>query len=269
MLITANNHSIWFENPSMNGLPPVKINTLLNYDLVSDGRPDVASPELKTNYVNIPGADGSLDYTEVLNGRKYQNRKGSWEFYVLNDRYTNNLSWSERWRQLMHDLHGRHFERIWLTDEGKYDEGTNEIVQWWYYTGRIYVNEWKSDPQFSKVVLDYELEPYKNRDPESLVEDWKWRDLFNSQSVNPIRYGTFSVNSSKKRTIVNDTGNALPVTASCTADMKLIIGDDKEHPITLTSDDDTTFEVGEGNILLTFTGNGLVTLTYDGSTRSL
>lgn len=269
MIIEANNHSIWFENPSENGRPPVKINTFSTYDLISDGRPDVASPELKTNYVNIPGADGSLDYTEVLNGRKYQNRKGSWEFYVLNDRYTNTLSWSERWRSLMKDLHGRHFERIWLTDEGKYDEVTHELTQWWYYTGRVYVNEWKSDPQFSKVVLDYELNPYKKRDPEALTEDWKWKDLFNSLSVNPIRYGTFNVTSTKKRTIVNDSGDELDVTANCTSKMELVINGDTVNKIELPSDEDVTFTVGEGNALLSFTGNGLVTLTYDGSTRSL
>lgn len=268
MEFMQNNHSIWFENPAMNGLPPVSINTYMTFDLVADGRPDVASPELKTTYVEIPGADGSLDYTEVLNGRKYQNRQGSWEFYVLNDRYTSTLSWSERWRNMMQKLHGRKFERIWLVDEGQIDDRTNEIKQRWYYTGRIYVNEWKSDPQFSKVVLDYNLEPYKRRDPEKLTGEWMWNDLFNSPSVNPIRYGTFNVSDTKLRTIVNDTGAELEITAECSTNMKVSIGDSSDY-IDLPSDSDSTFVVPEGNVLLTFMGNGKVTLTYDGSTRSL
>ena len=268
MEFMQNDHSIWFENPSINGLPPEKINTRSTFDLVSDGRPDVASPELKTEYVDVPGADGSLDFTEALNGRKYKNRTGSWEFYVLNDRYNSTLDWSDRWRNLMKNLHGRKFERIWLVDEGKFNEITNELQQRWYYTGRIYVNEWKSDPQFSKVVLDYELEPYKRRDPETQLEDWLWNDLFNGDRVNPIRYGTFNVATSKKRTVVNDTGGEMEVTAECSTAMKVSIGDSKQT-IDLPSDADTTFVVPEGNVLLTFTGNGKVRLTYDGSTRSL
>ena len=100
MQYIKNNHSIWFENPSINGLAPVKYNTFSNFHLISDGRPDVASPELKTNYVDVPGADGSLDYTEALNGRKYKNRTGSWEFYMLNEGYSAfNYSAVRPWNQ--------------------------------------------------------------------------------------------------------------------------------------------------------------------------
>ena len=58
------------------------------------------------------------------------------------------------------------------------------------------------------------------------------------------------------------------VTAECSTAMKVSIGDSKQT-IDLPSDADTTFVVPEGNVLLTFTGNGKVRLTYDGSTRSL
>lgn len=270
-----NNHSIWFENPTTGG---PSYNTYQTFDLISDGRPDVASPELKTTYIDIPGADGSLDYTETLNGRKYKNRTGSWEFYVLNDKYNSTLDWSDRWRSLMQKLHGKKFERIWLVDEGKYDNTIKEIKQLWYYTGRIYVNEWKSDPQFSKVVLDYDLEPYKRRDPdESANKDWLWSDLFSGDRVNPIKYGHFTVYDKKKRTIVNDTGGALEVTAECSSAMHVHIDitedEQRSFPypidIDLRSDEDTTFQVPDGNVVVTFTGNGKVTLSYDGSTRSL
>ena len=260
-----NDHSIWFENPSKNASP---INTRLSYDLVSDGRPDVASPKLKTNYIDVPGTDGSLDFTEVLNGRKYQNRTGSWEFYVLNDKYGSTIDWSTRWRTIMRDLHGKHFERIWLVDEGEYDPVEDKIKQLWYYTGRIYVNEWKSDPQFSKIVLDYELEPYKNREPKDQHPDWLWDDLFIDPSVNPITYGTFHVRDTKKRSILNDTGDTLEITAKVKSNMKVRVEDDNIE-YDLHSDEDTTFPVPLGMVELTFTGLGDVTLSYDGSTRSL
>jgi len=247
-----------------------RYDTYTSFHLIPDGRPDVASPGVKTNYVDIPGTNGSLDYTEALNGLTYQNRTGSWEFYVLNDYGKSDQAWAVRWKDLMKKLHGQYFDRIWLEDEGvKKSDGT--FTRSWYYQGRISVNEWKSDPQFSKVVLDYTLEPYKRREAGSSTE-WLWNDLFASGTVDPfIKYGTFTVSKSKVRIVVNgdlDDNSQVPVTTYCSTPMTL----ERMGKPTITlpaGETENAFVLGPGPNYMVFKGNGTVTLSYDGSMMSL
>ena len=46
-----------------------------------------------------------------------------------------------------------------------------------YYEGRFFFNEWKSDKDWSRITLDYNLKPYK-MDIHSTTEEWMW-DPFN------------------------------------------------------------------------------------------
>ena len=49
-------------------------NTWINWQLMLTGK-DFSPPEVKTNYVEIDGADGDIDMTEALAGRPtYRNR---------------------------------------------------------------------------------------------------------------------------------------------------------------------------------------------------
>lgn len=180
-----------------------RYNTYADFHLMPDGRPIVKSPGTKTTFVDVPGADGSLDYTEALNGLKYGNRKGSWNFYVLNTYQTKRddereKEWSDWYSMILKSIHGQYFDRIWLED----DTDVNEQPKW-AYRGRVYLNEWKSDPQFSKIVIDYELDPYKYPTSEETVhKDWLWDDLTNGSTAEIIYYGNFNVNGSKDRTIL-------------------------------------------------------------------
>ena len=50
---------------------------------------DIDFPDPKTETVDIPGADGELDFSEVLTGDiSYKNRKISFEFEMV-DRFAN------------------------------------------------------------------------------------------------------------------------------------------------------------------------------------
>ena len=257
-------HSITFVDTANNKT----FNTYTTWNLVSDGRPDVASPELKDNYVDIPGTNGSLDFSEALNGRTYKDRTGSWSFYVENSYGRLSNEWSSRWRDIMKSLHGRYFDKIWLDDEGYIDPITGLATMNWYYTGRIFIKEWKSEPQFSKVTIDYILQPYKHRDPTShAITDWLWDSLFFGEEVNPIMYGSFNVAGSKQRTLVNDTGDELDVIAIPTTQMSVVVNNGE--PVTLPASEETIFKIPNGNSLAIFTGTGNVSLSYDGSTQAL
>lgn len=253
-------HSINFGN-SDNSTPTY--NTYDSFHLIPDGRPLVKSPGTKTAYVDVPGADGSIDYTEALNGLKYENRKGSWTFFVLNTYQTQKgeereKEWSAWYSAIMSGIHGKYFDRIWLED----DSDKNGQPQW-AYRGRISVNEWKSDPQYSKVVIDYNLDPYKYPTSDDTVhKDWLWDDLTQlPETSGNIMYGTFNVQGSKKRTILGSG----TLSAWCSTEMLMSINN--LPPIMLNSginnnilDLNATSDIK--GLLVTFIGTGQVELYY-------
>ena len=137
-------------------------NTWKDWHLVPTSRPLINPPAVKTNYIEIPGADGAIDVTELLTKRvNYNNRGGSIEFYVANG-YGD---WATRYSEIMEYLHGQ-LVKIVLQDDPGY-----------YYRGRLAVNQWKSEKDFSRIVFDYNVEPYKYNTLTTL-DDWLW-DPFN------------------------------------------------------------------------------------------
>lgn len=232
--------------------------------LIPDGRPVVKPPTTKTTFVDVPGADGSLDYTEVLNGLKYENRKGSWDFYVLrNNQSFDEKAWSNHYSEILKSIHGKYFDSIWLEDDS--DEGGNPLFT---YRGRVYVNDWKSDKTYSKIVLDYDLEPYKYPvSTDTTHPDWLWDDLTNGETVSPdIKYGRFIVDGTKDRTIFGS--GEISIYCS-TSDMVVSFYNNVHEPIHLESGmnnevfniDDLTSSVTKG-LRVSFSGAGQVELYY-------
>ena len=143
-------------------------NTWKTWHLVPNTRPLANPPGVKTNYVDLPGANGSIDATTVLTTWPvYNNRGMSQEFYVMNEYYgtgsgTNGArSWDELYTNIMEYCHGRNMKVILLDDRS------------YYYFGRVGVNTWKSEKDWSKIVLDFNLEPFKY-ELFSSTEDWLW-----------------------------------------------------------------------------------------------
>lgn len=127
-------------------------NTWTDWHLVPSSRPVINPPKPKVQYVDIPGADGSIDITESLAGRPvFEDREGSLEFIVLNDFNVDNYNynWIDVYTSIMQYLHGRRMKMI-LEDDPNY-----------YYDGRFTVNSWKSDQNNSTITIDYRVSPYK------------------------------------------------------------------------------------------------------------
>lgn len=134
------------------------LSTWYNYHLVPSSRPAVTPPEPQMSYVNIPGSNGALDFSESLDNQlHYGQRTGSWEFYVVHEEIEN-YDWTALWKQLLADLHGKYFQ-IMLTDE--------EEIGSWYYFGRVWLDNWHSDSSHSKVVIKYNLEPFRYQSAEA------------------------------------------------------------------------------------------------------
>lgn len=118
----------------------------------------IGSPEVKSNKVDLVGADGSIDLTSAISDKPlYKNRKLSFTFGVLNPK----TSWAKKYSDVLNKIHGRNM-RVILDDDKSY-----------YYTGLISVNEWKSDKTHGEIVVDCDVEPYKKKLSAS-DEPWLW-----------------------------------------------------------------------------------------------
>lgn len=142
-------HSLKFFSPTEASFQTEDINTWDDWHLIPTSRPVVNPPAPKTNYVDLPGASGSLDLSDALTKYPiYENREGSFEFIVANDRWSD---WQTAYTTIMSYIHNRR-KRMILEDDPEY-----------YYEGRFSVNNWTSnnDGTWSNITIDYTIDPYK------------------------------------------------------------------------------------------------------------
>lgn len=156
-------------------------NTWDDWHLVPTTRPVFSFPNLKAQTVDIPGANGKIDLTDALTGyAAYENRTGSFEFMVVNTGQTlsidnsggydpaSTVQWQNTYSVIANYLHGQAMKLTFEDDPG------------WYYNGRFTLNQWTSDEEYSKIVIDYDVEPFKY----SLTDTsdlWEW-DPFNFET---------------------------------------------------------------------------------------
>lgn len=170
-------------------------NTWTDWHLIPATRPLVNPPPVKTNMIEIPGADGTLDLTETLAGRAvYGDRTGSWTFYVDNGHAT----WSSIYSTIMAYLHGKQMTCV-LEDDPAF-----------YYEGRFSVNQWLSEASNSKIVINYEVGPYKLYSLDT-GDRWLW-DPFNFESgiIRSFRNMTVRIGEPLTVTIIGDVLEVIP-----------------------------------------------------------
>ena len=130
----------------------ITFNTFNCYDkwhLIPTERPHIPPPSIKTKTVDIPGGNGVIDLTESLTGYPlYSNREGSFEFYVENG----HQDWHVLYEELLDFFNGTE-RKIYLEDDPN-----------WFYQGRVWVSDWKTDKFMSTVTLSYSVEPFKYYD---------------------------------------------------------------------------------------------------------
>lgn len=181
-------------------------NTWDDWHLIPSSRPLVAPPNVRTSLVDVPGTDGSLDITDVLIGRPtYTDRTGSWDFYVDNG-YG---KWSDRYSEIMAYLHGKRLTAV-LEDDPMF-----------YYEGRFFVNEWRSDPYYSRITINYEVGPYKLY---SVTDGdmWLWDPFnFNTDYIRSYRNMTILRNSDLVVNITGDVMDIIPLISTPTNDVVL------------------------------------------------
>ena len=113
----------------------------------------IGKAEPKTEKIEVPCADGELDYTEYFGEVKYKNRSLSFEFSTI----VSPKDFLALYSRLQNLLNGRKM-KITLTDDAEY-----------YYVGRVTVNEWASNKRIGKIVIDVDAEPYKLKQAKTVI----------------------------------------------------------------------------------------------------
>lgn len=253
----------------------IKKNTWSNWHLVPTSRPLVNPPKPKTNYVEIPGADGALDYTEALSSTvHFGSREGTWEFYVaihaLEYSEIGFDGWYELYNDILNFLNGKKLKFTLDSEDNKY-----------IWTGRFTLDSWDSSDKFTKIVIGYVLTDKEggiNGIPNgsTALYDWKWNELFTNFKKVPydtIYYGSFDVDGTIYRNLYNPNSENVNVNIKNTSAMTMCTVSVDEttnpytfsnegSPISLAESGTRSTTLAPGNNYFKFTGHGAVTVDY-------
>ena len=140
--VTFITNGLWHPTRPLN--KTTRKNTWDDWHLIPTSRPVFNPPSVKTDYEDCSIYDGEFDYTESLTEKPtYYYREGSLEFMVENG----HRQWFDLYSEIMDFLHGQYGRAI-LEDDPSY-----------FYEGRFFVKEWRSEPHWSYITIDYKLKP--------------------------------------------------------------------------------------------------------------
>ncbi len=205
---------------------------------------DIGFPEPKLEEVDVIGADGVIDLSEVLNDDiKYKTRKLQFTFTVLKG----NKYWASTVADVANYLHGKKL-RIQMDFDPAY-----------YYTGRCKINSFKTSKRLCTITIDAECEPYR-LDINGNSEKWLW-DTFSFQNgfirVNAVTVnGSLQVNLQNQRKIVSPT-------FTCSTAMTVTF-DGVTYNLPKGKTQVLGIRLQYGTNYVTFKGNGTVKIEYQG-----
>lgn len=228
-------------------------NTWDDWHLIPAERPSIASPGVATNFVSIPGRDGSIDMsTYLVNRPVYGDRSGSFDFYVDND----HEYWETIRMKIMHFLHGKRLKMVLEDDPG------------WYWEGRFSVESWKSEASNSRVSINYQVGPYKRRISSEGDTDIIW-DQFNFEADYDYYAAMNGIVLSGTSVQVSFEGHDYPapvlVTVTITSGNQISASLNDGQAKVLTSSG--TYQLGKavpGTNTVSLSGNGVATVSFTG-----
>lgn len=184
---------------------------------------DIPPAQPKTNYIDIPGGDGSLDLTEALGEVKFEDRACTFTFTAFPQD-----NFEEKKTQVSNLLNGKRCI-IKLDKDPDY-----------YWEGRCSINEYASDRNLHKIVVGAVVAPYK---------------LKNNKTVVTVTAGT-SVN----KTLTNGRMTVVP-TITNTANATIVFGGNP-HTLSPGTHNREKIILKHGENTVTVTSTSTVTFTY-------
>ena len=208
----------------MKGITFGDYHTWDDFGLVISSR-EVLAPKPKTHYVDIEGANGSLDFTEAFGDIKYERR-------TLKYKVTSTAPRSEFWTKFTEVLNALHGRELKIIDDEDPD---------YYYLGRVIIDKWSIDKVIGSFTISVDAEPFKYHLYETVRTD--------------------TITGTKTMVYRNDRMSVVPV-FRVSSPMDLVFG---SYKISISSGADykaPEIVFREGNNSLVVTGEGNLTVRY-------
>lgn len=113
----------------------------------------IGVPQPKTELLEVPGADETLDFTEFFGDVKFDNRKLEFEFTTL----VPQSEFMQLFSIIQNALNGKRM-KIVLDEDPDF-----------YYSGRISVKEWLADKSIGKITIECDCNPYKLKKNKTVI----------------------------------------------------------------------------------------------------
>lgn len=185
----------------------------------------------KENYIDVPGADGSLDLTEALGGVKYNDRSGCKFTFTMNPEGDLSDEAFEAKKTKISNLLNGTVRKITLDKDPDY-----------YYYGRCTVNGYAQNKKIKQFVISAKVKPYKYKQNETVV--------------------SVSLTAEENTVILTNGRKSVVPVITCTADnTKVIFGD---FEIVLNAGTHKVLDIclKMGNNEFRLSGTGTITFTY-------
>ena len=206
-------------------------------------------PDPKTQILDIPGGDGSIDLTEI-NGRPAYNDRDGVElvFDLMDGGYE---SWFLKYSQFAAEVHGKKVKMV-LDDDPDH-----------YYMVRLKLDGKKSNPVYGQITFSGTAEPFKY-DLVATNEPWLW-DTFNFETgvIREIEEVEITAENNTV-TIIGAGIDTPPVFVVSQADnLKLTYGG-STYTLKVGRNRFPAVRVGKEDVTLTFSGTGKFEVEYRG-----
>lgn len=181
----------------------------------------------KTTYVDVPGADGSLDLSDTHGDVKYSDRDCTFEFSVLP---SDDTDFEEKKTEISNLLNGKKCKITLDTDED------------YYYQGRCSVNEHLQNRHLKTFTISAKVRPYKYK-----------------QEVTTV---TVKLTEAAQKIILSNGRKSVSPSIECTNDNTVISFGDVAFNLSAGTHKVLDIMLVEGDNTLTVSGTGSVTFSY-------
>lgn len=209
----------------------------------------IPMPKPKTQLVDIPGGDGSIDLTEINGRPAYDDRDGiELVFDIMDGDYK---TWYLKYSEFADSVHGKKVKMV-LDDEPDH-----------YYMVRLELDGKKTNPVYGTITMSGSAEPFKY-DLLASNEPWRW-DSFNFQTGVIRTLMDIEITSTNKKVTILGAGiDNPPVFVVTQADnLKLTYGG-RTYTLKVGRNRFPAVRVGKEDVTLTFSGTGKLSVEYRG-----
>ncbi len=209
----------------------------------------IPMPEPKRKTIDLPGGDGTLDFSEMRGRPVYNDREGlELVFDILDGDYK---KWFLKYSDVAKKLHGKKIKMVLDDDLG------------YYYMVRLNVDGKKTNPVYGQLTFTGSAEPFKY-DTTSSMEEWKWDD-FNFFTGVIRTLADITITSTNNKIKILGAGiETAPVFVVKEANNLKLTHNGRTYPLKAGRNRFPAVLVGEEDVTLTFTGTGRLSVDYRG-----